>query len=54
MDRGSCLIFRVSGDGGQMLNYWKPTLTLSQVDYTAVFHRNHIPSIFAGHITFQK
>lgn len=38
----------------QMVNFWKPTLSFGQVDFTAIFQRNHIPSTFAGHITFQS
>eukprot|EP00752_Nemacystus_decipiens_P014270 g12691.t1 len=43
-----------SGADGEMVNFWKPTLSLGQVDFTSVFQRNHIPSTFAGHITFQR
>eukprot|EP00903_Cladosiphon_okamuranus_P006347 g6217.t1 len=42
-----------SGADGEMVNFWKPTLTLGQVEFTSIFQRNHVPSTFAGHITFQ-
>ncbi|CAN0008101.1 unnamed protein product [Scytosiphon promiscuus] len=41
------------GADREMVNFWKPTLSFGQVDFTAIFQRNHIPSTFAGHITFQ-
>ncbi|CAM9975329.1 unnamed protein product, partial [Ectocarpus sp. 12 AP-2014] len=44
----------MAGADREMINYWKPTLTLGQLDFTAIFQRNHIPSSFAGHITFQS